>query len=156
VQQPMTSTDLLVVGVIAAPYAPAARLYEKNAAFGVTIVYAAFTTQIEVMMTTTVARRMTPGRENFWIRIVIVFILFGFILCWFPSCGSSWISGDRARRCPSEDPQPTNVFSAAEDSLKRRVTRSRAFLLNPVSSGQLFSSGNIERIIPFNETERNL
>src|SRR5438477_12720102 len=79
----MTSTDLLVVGVIAAPYAPAARLYEKNAAFGVTIVCAAFTTQIEVMMTTTVARRMTPGRENFWIRIVIVFILFGFLLYWF-------------------------------------------------------------------------
>jgi hypothetical protein len=33
------------------------------------------------MMTTTVAMRMTPGREDFWIRIVIAFILFGFLLC---------------------------------------------------------------------------
>jgi len=24
---------------------------------------------------------MTPGRENFWIRIVIAFILFEFLLC---------------------------------------------------------------------------
>jgi hypothetical protein len=37
----------------------------------------AFATTMEVMMATTVAMRMTPGRENFWIRIVIVFILFG-------------------------------------------------------------------------------
>jgi hypothetical protein len=35
---------------------------------------------MEVMMATTVAMRMTPGRENFWIRIVISFILFGFLL----------------------------------------------------------------------------
>jgi len=37
---------------------------------------------------------------------------------------------------------PTNVFSAAEDSLKRRVTRSDAFLLNPASGCQasLFDS----------------
>jgi hypothetical protein len=83
----MTSTDLLVVGVIGALFAPAAGLYEIKAAFGVTIVCAAFTTQIEVIMTTTVARRMTPGRENFWIRIIIAFILFGFLLCWFSSCG---------------------------------------------------------------------
>jgi hypothetical protein len=33
------------------------------------------------MMTATVAMRMTPGREDFWIRIVIAFILFGFLLC---------------------------------------------------------------------------
>jgi hypothetical protein len=33
-----------------------------------------------VMMATTAARRMTPGRENFWIRILIAFILFGFLL----------------------------------------------------------------------------
>ncbi len=31
------------------------------------------------------------------------------------------------------DPSGTNVFSAAEDSLKRRVTRSDAFLPNPTS-----------------------
>jgi hypothetical protein len=36
-----------------------------------------------VMMTTTVARRMINGRELFWIRIVIAFILFGFLFCWF-------------------------------------------------------------------------
>jgi hypothetical protein len=38
---------------------------------------------------------------------------------------------DRARRCPSEDPSLMNVFSTAEDSLKRRVTRSKAFYLIP-------------------------
>ena len=76
----MTSTDRLLAGVIAAPLAPAARLYEMNAAFGVVIVCVAFATTMEVIITTTVATRMTPGRENFWIRIVIAFILFGFLL----------------------------------------------------------------------------
>ena len=42
VQQPMTSTDRLVAGVIAALFAPVARLYEMNAAFGAVIVCAAF------------------------------------------------------------------------------------------------------------------
>src|SRR5213082_3973978 len=79
----MTSTDLLVTGVIAALFTPAARLYETDAAFGVVIVCVAFATTMEVMMATTVAMRMTPGRENFCIRIVIAFILFGFLLCWF-------------------------------------------------------------------------
>ena len=82
-QQPMTSTDRLVAGVIAALFAPVARLYEMKAAFGVVIDCVAFATTTEVMMATTVARRMTPGRENFWIRILIVFILFGFLLCGF-------------------------------------------------------------------------
>src|SRR4029450_11165595 len=82
----MTSTDRLVAGVMGALFAPPARLYEKNAAFGVTIVCAAFTTQMEVMITTTVAIRMTPGRENFWTRIVIAFILFGFLCVGFPMC----------------------------------------------------------------------
>jgi hypothetical protein len=50
-----------------------------KAAFGVVIVCVAFATTMEVMMATTVAIRMTPGRENFWIRIVIAFILFGFL-----------------------------------------------------------------------------
>ena len=81
----MTSTDLLVAGVIAALFAPVARLYEIKAAFGVVIVCVAFAATIEVMIATTVAKRMTPGRENFWIRIVIAFILFGFfcvgVLC---------------------------------------------------------------------------
>src|SRR5438105_2236831 len=54
-----------------------------NAAFGVVIVCVAFATTMEVMMATTVAMRMTPGRENFWIRVLIAFILFGFLLCWF-------------------------------------------------------------------------
>src|SRR5438094_9498021 len=74
----MTSTDLLLAGVIAALFAFAARLYEIKAAFGVWIVCVAFATTRDVMMATTVAKRMTPGRENFWIRIVIAFILFGF------------------------------------------------------------------------------
>jgi hypothetical protein len=79
VQQPMTSTGLLVAGVIGALFAPAARLYEMFTAFGVVIVCVAFATTMEAMMATTVARRMTPGRENFWIRILIAFILFGFL-----------------------------------------------------------------------------
>jgi protein-S-isoprenylcysteine O-methyltransferase Ste14 len=82
----MTSTDLLLAGVIAALFAPAARLNEMKAAFGVMIVCVAFATTIEVMMATTVARRMTPGRENFWIRILIAFILFGFLLFGFSLC----------------------------------------------------------------------
>src|SRR5947207_11995640 len=79
----MTSTDRLVAGVIGALFAPPARLYEMNAAFGAVIVCVALAATIEVMMATTVAMRMTPGRENFWTRIVIAFILFGFLLCWF-------------------------------------------------------------------------
>src|SRR5947207_14775387 len=73
----MSSTARLAAGVIGALSAPDARLNEKNAAFGVVIVCVAFATTIEVMMATTVAMRMTPGRENFWIRILIAFILFG-------------------------------------------------------------------------------
>src|SRR5260370_41936493 len=76
----MTSTDRLVVGVIAALLVPAARLNEMDAAFGVGIVCVAFATTMEVMMATRVAMRMTPGRENFWICIVMAFILFGFLL----------------------------------------------------------------------------
>jgi len=86
---PMTDTDRLAAGVIAALFAPDARLYEMNAAFGVVIVCVAFATTIEVMMATTVAKRMTNGREDFLICIVIVFIVFWFsfvfvFLCLFP------------------------------------------------------------------------
>src|SRR5437868_15548102 len=83
----MTSTDLLVAGVITALLAPAARLYEMKAALGVVIVCVAFATITEVMMATTVAMRMTPGRENFWIRILIAFILFGFLSVLGFMCG---------------------------------------------------------------------
>src|SRR5437763_3750298 len=79
----MSSTARLVAGVIAALFALGARLYEINAAFGVVIVCVALAATMEVMMATTVTMRRTPGRENFWIRIVIAFILFGFLLCWF-------------------------------------------------------------------------
>src|SRR5260370_28988128 len=75
----MTSSDRLVASVIGALNVSVARLYEMKAAFGVVIVCAAFATTIEVMMATTVAMRMTPGRENFWIRILIAFILFGWL-----------------------------------------------------------------------------
>ena len=85
----MTSTDRLVAGVIGALFAPPARLYEMNAAFGVLIDCVALAATMEVMMTTTVAMRMTPGRENFCIRIVIAFILFGFLLCFGFFC---WFS----------------------------------------------------------------
>src|SRR5213592_3555820 len=77
----MTSTARLVAGVIGALFAPPTRLYEMNAAFGVVIVCVALAATMEVMMATTVAMRMTPGRENFCIRIVIVFIFVGFLLC---------------------------------------------------------------------------
>jgi hypothetical protein len=83
----MTSTDRLLAGVIAALSAPAKRLYEMKAALGVVIVCVAFATTIEVMMATTIAKRMTSGREDFWIRILIAFIFvqvrfrFGFFLC---------------------------------------------------------------------------
>jgi len=76
----MTSTDRLLAGVIGALLVNAVRLYEMKAAFGVVIDCVAFATTIEVMMATTVAMRMTPGRENFWIRILIAFIFFGFLL----------------------------------------------------------------------------
>src|SRR6266446_9403454 len=79
----MTSTDRLVAGIIGALLAPAARLYEIKAAFGVVIDCVAFATTMEVMMATTVAMRMTAGRENFWIRILIASILCGFLLCGF-------------------------------------------------------------------------
>jgi len=85
----MTRTDRLVVGVIGALFAPAARLYETKAAFGVVIVCVAFAATMEVMMTTAVAMRMTPGCENFGIRIVIAFICLGFFCVvfyvWFSS-----------------------------------------------------------------------
>ena len=77
----MTSTDLLATGVITALFALAARLYVINAAFGVVIDCVAFATTMEVMMTTTVAISMTPGRENFWMRVLIAFICLGFV--WF-------------------------------------------------------------------------
>ncbi len=104
VQQPMTSTDLLVTGVIGALSVFATRLYEMKAAFGAVIVCVAFATTIEVMMATTVARRMTPGRENFWIRVLIAFIVFGFLLCWFSWAAFNFppwevISGRSAMYC---------------------------------------------------------
>src|SRR6266571_5697247 len=102
----MTSTDRLPAGVIGALLVNAVRLYETKAALGVVIVCVAFATTIEVMMATTVAMRMTPGRENLWIRIVIAFIVFGFLWFGFLFVDLSWIWGDRARRCPSEDPAP--------------------------------------------------
>jgi hypothetical protein len=76
----MTNTDRSVAGVIAALLAPDARLNEMNAAFGVVIVCVALATTMEVMITTTAAKSMANGRENFRIRILIAFILFGSFL----------------------------------------------------------------------------
>jgi MFS superfamily sulfate permease-like transporter len=45
----------------------------------------ALATTMVVMMATTVARRTTNGREDFWICILIAFILFGFLLFGFAS-----------------------------------------------------------------------
>jgi hypothetical protein len=49
------------------------------AAFGVVIVCVALATTTEVRMATTIAKKMTNGRECFWIRILIVFIFVGFL-----------------------------------------------------------------------------
>ena len=100
----MASTDVLLAGVIAALSVLGARLNVILTAFGVVIVCVAFATTMEVMMTTTVAKRMTPGRENFWIRIVIAFILFGFLsVCFFgpplTSHPGEVISGRSAMYC---------------------------------------------------------
>src|SRR5260370_11160875 len=83
----MTSDDGWGRGVMRGGWAAAGRLYETNAEFGVVKVCAAFATTMEVMITTTVAKRMTPGRENFWIRILIAFILFGFLSVLGFMCG---------------------------------------------------------------------
>jgi hypothetical protein len=125
-----------VAGVITALFAPCARLYEIKAAFGVVIVCVAFAATMDVMMATTVAKRMTLSRENFWIRIVIALILFGFPLGWVSYV---WVQVGSQAIAPGGVPaktQSTNVFSAAEDSLKRRVTQSAALLLNPASGCQ--------------------
>ena len=86
----MTSTDRLLAGVIGALSVLNGRLYEMKAAFGVVSDCVAFATTMVVIMTTTVAMRITPGRENFWIRIVIAFILCGFLLCGFSYVWFSW------------------------------------------------------------------
>ena len=78
---PMISTDVLVAGVIAALLVLGARLYVILTALGVVMVWVAFATARQVMMATTVARSMAPHREDFWVRIIRVFILwFGFFL----------------------------------------------------------------------------
>ena len=74
----MTNTGLLLAGVIVALELPARRLYEMDTALGVVIVCVAFATARQVMMATTVARSMADHREDFWIRIMMVFILCGF------------------------------------------------------------------------------
>jgi hypothetical protein len=76
----MISTDLLLAGVIAALLAPGAREYVMKAALGVVIVCVALATTMEVTITTTAAKSMANGRENFRIRILIAFILFGSFL----------------------------------------------------------------------------
>src|SRR5207248_4313494 len=88
----------VLAGVIGALFVPGARLYEMNAAFGVVIVCVAFAATMEVMMATTVAMRMTPGRENFCIRIVIAFILFGFFCVVFLLVFYVWFSSSKVFR----------------------------------------------------------
>jgi hypothetical protein len=93
VQQPMTSTDVLVAGVIAVLLVPAARLYVILTAFGVVIVCVAFATTAEVMIATTLARSMAAHREDFWVRMIRVFILRGFLPSFFPRWLDSEIAG---------------------------------------------------------------
>ena len=78
-QQPITSTDLLVTGVITALFALAARLNEMKAAFGVVMVCVAFATTAEVMTATTVARSIAPHRVDFSVRVIMVFIFCGIV-----------------------------------------------------------------------------
>ena len=74
----MTSTDRLLASVIAALFVPAERENDMKAALGVVMVCVAFATTAEVTMATTVARSMAPHREDFSVRIVMVFICIGF------------------------------------------------------------------------------
>jgi hypothetical protein len=84
----MTSTDVLAAGVIAALFAPAARLYVIFTALGVVKVSEALATTIVVRMRTTVANTMTNHREDFWICILIAFICScGFAVLAFLSSG---------------------------------------------------------------------
>ena len=87
----MTCTERLLAGVIGALLLPStpARLYEIKAALGVVIVCVAFATTIEVMMATAIAKRMTSGREFFWIRILIASICVGSFCVGFSSSASA-------------------------------------------------------------------
>jgi hypothetical protein len=71
----MTSTDLLVAGVIAALFAPDAREYVMLTALGVVIVCVAFATVTQVRMATTLASSMAGSRGDFWIRIIRVLLI---------------------------------------------------------------------------------
>src|SRR5437763_4583203 len=126
----MTSTDLLVAGVIAALFAFVARLYEMKAAFGAVIVCVALATTIVVIMATTVAMRMTPGREYFWIRIAIAFILFGFLSV-LGFLYRSQLDLGRSRQASQRRSSPCGLLSRAKDKLKRRMTKSRVLVRNP-------------------------
>jgi hypothetical protein len=59
-----------------------------------------------VIMATTVAKRMTNGREDFWIRILIAFILCGFLLWVFfvliPVGSRAIASGGVPAKTPAE------------------------------------------------------
>ena len=71
----MTSTDRLLGSAIGALTWLNARENGMKAELGVVIVSVAFATTRQVMMATTVARTMAPHREDFWIRVIMVFIL---------------------------------------------------------------------------------
>jgi len=75
----MTSTDVLVAGVIAALFAPAAMLYVILTALGVVIVCVAFATARQVIIATTVAKSMAAHREDFSVRVIMVFIFCGIV-----------------------------------------------------------------------------
>jgi len=72
----MTSTDVLLAGVIAALFAPGARLYVIFIALGVVIVCVAFATTAEVTMATTAAKTMAAHRDDFPVRMSMVFMFF--------------------------------------------------------------------------------
>ena len=64
-QQPTTTTGLLLASVIAALFAIDARFHEMEAALGVLIVCVAFATARQVMMATTVANSIAAHGFHF-------------------------------------------------------------------------------------------
>jgi len=84
-----------------------------------------------VMMATTVAMRMTPGRETLWIRILITFILFGFLLCWFSLGGLLPLLGSHFWPF-------SHVLQEIREKVKPKSSQPRIADSSSRKSGQLF------------------
>ena len=132
----MTCTDLLVAGVIAALFVPDAREYETKAAFGVVIVCVAFATTAEVMTAMTVASSIAAYREDFWTRIIMVFIWGGFLSGRFVPVGLPGVykksrrfgktkTRTRTRQIPVPKTQSPSHLPAQRNAFHRHDVRQR-------------------------------